>query len=136
MPAERWGSEVRNAEEVEAAAEHNAGDTVQRRGIPGDLGFVDGEMRGDGTLEALFCEYVLRALLVNVFGSRPPSIDISIVSLGDGAIKGRAGDAVMSCIPPLHHAPRGLDSEAGGCRPSQAELEYSLRRHNAQSATD
>ena len=50
MPAQQWGDEVGGAEEIEAAAQERAGDTVQRREIPCYLGFVDCEMWRDGTV--------------------------------------------------------------------------------------
>lgn len=63
MPAQRGSSEVCNAEEVETAAENYAGDAVEAGGVPGDLWFVDGQMRGDGTLEALFCKDLFTSAL-------------------------------------------------------------------------
>lgn len=53
MPAQQGGHEVGGAEEVEPARERAAGDAVQRRGVPGHLGLVDGEVRGDGAVQAL-----------------------------------------------------------------------------------
>ena len=56
MPAEGGSSEICEAEEVQGAAEGDAGDAIQGRGVPCDLGFVDGEMRGDGALDSLLDE--------------------------------------------------------------------------------
>lgn len=44
VPSRVRRSEVRKAEEVERAAKGNASDAVQRRGVPGDLRAVDGQM--------------------------------------------------------------------------------------------
>lgn len=68
VPAHGGGHEVGEAEEVEAAAEHDAGDTVERGGDPGDLGAVDGQMRGDGAVTALLDEDLLGLILLNVVG--------------------------------------------------------------------
>lgn len=56
MPSRVRRSEVGEAEEVESGGQSDAGDAVQGRGVPGDLRLVDGEMRGDGALDALFGE--------------------------------------------------------------------------------
>jgi hypothetical protein len=56
MPSGVWGSEVGKAEEIEGAGEDDGGQTVEARAVPGDLGLVDGQMRGDGAVEALLGE--------------------------------------------------------------------------------
>jgi hypothetical protein len=56
VPSGDWGREVRKAEEVEGSRENDGGQAVEARAVPGDLRFVDGEMRGDGAMEALFGE--------------------------------------------------------------------------------
>lgn len=56
MPAEGGSSEVCEAEKIEGAAEGNAGDSIERRSVPCDLGSVDAEMWGDGTLDSLLDE--------------------------------------------------------------------------------
>lgn len=56
MPPKQRGREVRGAEDVEAAAKGGAGDAVKGAEVPGDLGLVDGQMRGDGAVEALVGE--------------------------------------------------------------------------------
>lgn len=56
MPSEGRSGKVRNAEEIEAAAEDDSGDTVDGRRVPSDLGAVDGEVGGDGAAETLFDE--------------------------------------------------------------------------------
>lgn len=68
MPAQGRGSEVCEAEEVQRAAQHDAGDTVQRGTVPCDLRAVDGEMGGDGTLETLLAEDFLAFGLLDVLG--------------------------------------------------------------------
>jgi hypothetical protein len=56
VPSGVRGSEVGEAEEVEGSGEDNGGHTIQGRAVPCDLRLVDGEMRGDGAVEALFGE--------------------------------------------------------------------------------
>ena len=56
MPAEEWRDEVGGAEDVEAAAQDGARDTVQGGEDPGYLGAVDAEMGGDRAVEALGSE--------------------------------------------------------------------------------
>jgi hypothetical protein len=56
VPSSDWCGEVGETEEVQRARENDAGDTVKTGCVPGDLGLVDCEMRGDGALEALFGE--------------------------------------------------------------------------------
>lgn len=53
VPAHVGRDQVGGAEDVETAAEHGAGDAVEDRQVPGDLWFVDGEVGGDGAVEAL-----------------------------------------------------------------------------------
>lgn len=50
VPAEDRGDEVQGAVDVEAAAEDAAGDAVEGRAVPGDLGLVDGEVGGYGAV--------------------------------------------------------------------------------------
>jgi len=56
VPSEGWCDEVREAKDVEAAAEDGACDAVECGAVPGYLWAVDGEMGCDGAVEALFCE--------------------------------------------------------------------------------
>lgn len=53
MPAQCWGGEVGDAEEIHGSGEHDAGDAVEGGGDPGYLRAVDGEVRGDGAVAAL-----------------------------------------------------------------------------------
>ena len=53
MPAEGGGGEVRDAEEIHGAGEHDAGDAVEGAGDPGYLRAVDRQVRGDGAVAAL-----------------------------------------------------------------------------------
>lgn len=62
VPADGGRDEVEDAEGVEAAGEGDAGDTVERRAVPGDLRLVDAEVGSDGTVEALLCEDLVRGL--------------------------------------------------------------------------
>ena len=56
MPPEQRRDEIRDPEEVECAGQRDARDAVQARGDPGDLRLVDGEVGGDGAVEALLGE--------------------------------------------------------------------------------
>jgi hypothetical protein len=56
MPAEQRRDQVCGSEDVEAAGDHHAGNTVKGRGVPCDLRSVDGEMGRYGTVETLFGE--------------------------------------------------------------------------------
>lgn len=69
MPSERRRCEVCDAEDVETATEDDAGDTIESRGVPGDLRSVDGKMRGDGALQALLRKEFLASLLADLSGS-------------------------------------------------------------------
>lgn len=62
VPSQRRCGQVCETEEVETTAQDHGGQTVQRGPVPGDLGLVDGEMRGDWTLEALLGEVFLGCL--------------------------------------------------------------------------
>ena len=53
VPAQQRRNQVRGAENVEAAREDAAGDAVEAGRVPGYLGLVDGEVRGDGAVAAL-----------------------------------------------------------------------------------
>lgn len=53
MPPQQRANEVSEAEDVEGAGDGAAGDAVEAGEVPGDLGLVDGEVRGDGAVEAL-----------------------------------------------------------------------------------
>lgn len=68
VPSRVRCSEVCDAEEVEGARKRDAGDSVQRRGVPGDLGPVDGEVGRDGALEALLAQNLGGFLLGSSFG--------------------------------------------------------------------
>ena len=69
MPAEGRRCEVCEAEKVESAAEDDGCETVETRGVPGNLGLVDGKMRGDGTAEALLREYLFGSLRTDLSGT-------------------------------------------------------------------
>ena len=56
MPAEQWRYQVGEAEDVEGTGEGDARDAVEGGGDPGYLRLVDGEVGGDGAVEALFRE--------------------------------------------------------------------------------
>ena len=56
MPAKQRGHHVGGAEDVEAAGEDGARDAVHDGCVPCYLGLVDGEVWGDGAVEALFDE--------------------------------------------------------------------------------
>lgn len=53
MPSRVRRSEVGKTKEVQRAGKRDAGDAVERRGVPGDLRLVDGEVGRDGAVEAL-----------------------------------------------------------------------------------
>lgn len=59
MPAKVWCDEVEPAEGVEGTADGTAGDTVEPGEVPCDLRGVDGEVRSDGSVQALLCEDVV-----------------------------------------------------------------------------
>lgn len=63
VPTKGGGSEVCEAEEVEGTGKGNTSDTVQCRQVPGDLGFVDTEMRSDGAMKTLFGKDLSRCLI-------------------------------------------------------------------------
>lgn len=56
VPSKQRSAEVCGTEDVEPAAENRAGYTVECGEIPRDLGFVDRQVRGDGTVAALLFE--------------------------------------------------------------------------------
>jgi hypothetical protein len=58
MPADRGRDEIRQAVDVQAAGEGEAGESVQHGEIPRYLGLVDAEMGSDGAVEALLEEDV------------------------------------------------------------------------------
>lgn len=60
MPAEQRRDQIGGTEGVEAPAEDRAGDSVQRRAVPGDLRLVDGQVRRDGPVQPLLDEDVVR----------------------------------------------------------------------------
>ena len=64
--------EVGKAEEVQRARERDAGDTVERRGVPGDLRAVDREMGGDGAVQALLGEDLGGGFLGSGFSGGEP----------------------------------------------------------------
>ena len=53
MPSEQGRDQVAEAEDVKGSREDGARDAVEDREVPGYLGLVDGEVRGDGAVEAL-----------------------------------------------------------------------------------
>lgn len=62
VPADSRRDQVEDAEDVEAAGEGNAGDTVEGGAVPGDLRLVDAEMGCDRAVQALLCEDLVRGL--------------------------------------------------------------------------
>jgi len=102
VPSGVGGGQVGEAEDVERAAEGDSSDTVQGGSIPGDLGLVDGQVGGDGAVQALLVDNLLGLLLGSGFGGGEPA---------------------------LHDAASGLDAQTGGGGPAQAELEEALRSH-------
>lgn len=73
VPSGVGRGKVREAEEVERAGQSDARDAVQRRGVPGDLGAVDGEMRRDGAVEALLAQDLLAGFLRGGFCRSEPT---------------------------------------------------------------
>lgn len=53
MPAHSWSNEVGRSKDVQTTGEDRAGDTVEGRQVPGNLGLIDREMWGNGAVEAL-----------------------------------------------------------------------------------
>ena len=53
MPPEERRGYVRQTEQIYAAGEREPGDAVESGEDPGELRFVDREVRGDGALETL-----------------------------------------------------------------------------------
>ena len=47
MPAKRRRCEVCEAKQIEATTQDDTSNSVETRGVPGDLGSIDGHMRGD-----------------------------------------------------------------------------------------
>lgn len=68
VPAKSGRCEVCESEEVETAAEKDTRDTVETGCVPGDLGLVDGKMRGDGAVDALLREDLFTSLLADLAG--------------------------------------------------------------------
>ena len=56
VPSRVRRDEVCEAEEVQRAGQRDARDAVQRRGDPGDLRLVDGQVGRDGAREALLAQ--------------------------------------------------------------------------------
>lgn len=56
VPAEQRSDEVADAKDVECAGERGTCEAVCDGCVPGDLGAVDGEMGGSGTMSALVDE--------------------------------------------------------------------------------
>lgn len=56
VPSSVRSDQVGDTEEIEGAREDDASDSVERRGVPGDLRPVDGQVGGDGAVDALFRE--------------------------------------------------------------------------------
>ena len=84
VPAESRCCEVCESKKVEATAENDSRETVQTGGVPGDLGSVDGKMRGDGTVEALLRKDLFTSLLADPAG---------------GLGVGKSGKALVSRVP-------------------------------------
>lgn len=70
VPAENGGGEVCGGPQVERAGEGDTGYTVQGTADPANLGLVDGQMRGDGTVQALLGQDLGRVLSVGRGGDR------------------------------------------------------------------
>lgn len=102
--------EVEGAEDVEGAAEGAAGDAVQAGEVPCYLGVVNGEVGGDGAVEALAGEDLV------VFGrfgdGRCGGESVSAVSLcgGQGV---ECPYRFWKCVPVAMAA--GVDSLSAGC---------------------
>lgn len=65
VPPERGRRDVCDSKDVKTSAEDDGRETVETGGVPGDLGLVDGKVRGDRTLEALLGKDCLARLLAN-----------------------------------------------------------------------
>lgn len=74
MPSDRRSGKVCESENVESCAENHRGETIECRSEPGNLGLVDGEMRGDWAQEALLREDIGGGCLVDVLGSCEPIV--------------------------------------------------------------
>lgn len=68
MPSERRGSEIGDSEDVEGAGQHNSGNTVERRGNPGDLWAVDGKVGRHRSCQTLLCEDLGALVLGGMLG--------------------------------------------------------------------
>ena len=77
VPARVRRGEVCEAEKVERARQSDARDSVQGRGVPGDLGAVDGKMGRDGAVETLLGEDFGGSFLGCRFGGCEPGDSIS-----------------------------------------------------------
>jgi hypothetical protein len=54
VPSSVRSDQVGDAEDIEGSGEDDASESVERRGVPGDLRSVDGQVGGDGAVDALF----------------------------------------------------------------------------------
>ena len=102
VPSGVRGDEVRKPEEVERAGQSNARNTVQGRGVPGDLGTVDGEMGRDGAVEALLAQNLLAGFLRGGFCGGEPIGAVSVrfmMWVGVAAAAGAADTAIAGQMP-------------------------------------
>lgn len=134
VPSRVRRDEVGDAEEVERAGQGNTSDAVERRGDPGDLRLVDGQVGGDGAVDALLCEDLGSLRLRGMLSCCESGVS-SLVWL---LLLWQKRACCRYCyygydIPPLHHTPRGLHLQTRRSRPSQTELEYALRSHDVGS---
>jgi len=134
VPSRVGSDEVCDTEEVERAGQGDTSDAVERRGVPGDLRPVDGQVGGDGSVDALFGEDLGGFRLRGVFGCCESGVSWLVWRL---LLLVWQNKACRRCygydIPPLHHTSRGLHPQTRRSCPSQTELEYALRSHDADS---
>jgi hypothetical protein len=69
VPAKSRRNKVCDAEDVETATKNNSRESVKSGAVVCDVGFVNGEMRGDGTLGTLFREDFRCRGLTNLLSS-------------------------------------------------------------------
>lgn len=102
VPSEGGSGEVCEAEEVESTAQSDTGDTGEGREDPGDLGLVDGKMRGDGALLALLDENLLGLVSFDVLSGSASSVKTQVSTHCSAAIPCLlAGHtSVEPCAPP------------------------------------
>lgn len=143
VPAGERGDGVGGEEDVEAARQQRAGDTVERRGVPGDLRLVDAQVGGDGAAQALLLEDGVGLGGGQVLGRDGPG------GLHDGWLardKGawRTGEAKhwdgdrarrVVVVPRLHQDPGGCSNAAVTDGTAQGVLEGALGKHDGGRRT-